>query len=163
VQTAWFAVRPGEVVPLSSWTLVRPFSSLPWSLRPSNSLNPDRAKSTVLFLRDSNPIAFARPPTGSCAPTTIGLAHFCPSPHNQPLCRRAPTPSIHAPTQPPTTFPKLDHIRADVIPPRKLNTAHKHGPTPQTYKGQRIFEWVPQNPPLLSLSNHHLTFTTHHI
>jgi hypothetical protein len=31
----------------------------------------------------------------------------------------------------------------------QIKPLHKHDPTPQTYKSQRIFEWVPQNPPLL--------------
>ncbi|KAJ7934593.1 hypothetical protein B0H13DRAFT_2305703 [Mycena leptocephala] len=75
---------------------------------------------------------------------------LAPLPHNTKLRRPAPTPPTHAATQRPTTFSKLDHIRTDVIPPRKLKKVHKHGPTPQTYKGQRVFDLARR---LLSISS----------
>jgi hypothetical protein len=102
------------------------------------------------------------------------LLPFAPA-HNRPhssvsyLARRragapdSPTPPSRAPTPPRTTFSKLDHIRTDVIPPPKLMTLHKHGPTPQTYKGQRVFEWVLQNPPLLFFQTTPSPFQPHHL
>jgi hypothetical protein len=105
----------------------------------------------------------ARPPPPP--PPALRTSTYVPQRLNQLRRPTRPTPPTHASTQPRTTFSKLDHIRIDVIPPRKLNVLHKHGPTPQTYKGQRVFEWVPQNPPLLFLSNHHLTSLSqpHHL
>jgi hypothetical protein len=72
----------------------------------------------------------ARPPP----PPALRTSTYAPQPIQPDEVARARTPPTHAPTQPPT-FSKLDHIRTDVIPPRKLKTVHKHGLTPQTYKG----------------------------